>query len=440
MKETPPYSLVEIRILLSQYLDGTLEAERMVQIDALVEQFPQYHDELLKLQATRGLVHDSLERQAETQLHYTKISDGVWKDIAAKLKADQQNQPTKYDAEFISAYYDGEIPTDDVELQAFESQLYGNPEANRLLAGLGQVSETVRQFGYRLENACSLNIATQVMDAYRREQGLAAVGVSEISDLDGNVPAEAEMMSAYADQELSARDTIEANRLIESSASARTALAGFTLLSEHIQHVSTQLQAQAPDLWPSVNGILMRSPQEGGLVIPINRKQKLRSLTRITIPAAAAAVLLLFFMPGTHLHSAHSVASSVTVNSANSAIQRVAYKSSSPDDATELASLPGATLGQSLAQDREELTAPAMDSSDLMPAVEKQMPTSSAQPLKPILDPSPQIAAKPSRATSDTASTASGLSDGKAPTSEEYLFNALNEQMPDEDVSAILGK
>lgn len=437
MKETPPYSLVEIRILLSQYLDGTLEAEHMVQIDALMEQFPQYRDELLKLQATRGLVHDALARQTETPLQYTKISDGVWKNIVGKLKADQKNQPTGCDVEFISAYYDGEIPAENPELHAFESQLYGNPEANRLLAGLGQVSETVRQFGYRLENTCSLDIAAQVMATYCGEQGQATIGTSTstASALDGDVPAETELMSAYADQELSARETIEANRLIESSASARTTLAGFTLLSEHLQHFSTQRQAQAPDLWPSIERILMRSPKEGGLVTPINRQQKLKNLARIAIPAAAAAVLLLFFIPGTRLHSANSVASSVSVN----AVQRVAYKSDPQTNTTELASLPGATLGQSLAQqDQVELAAPAMESADLTPAVEKRRPAS--QPLKPILDPSPQIAAKPSRATSDTASAASGLSDGKAPSSEEYLFNALNEQMPDEDISTILGK
>jgi hypothetical protein len=434
MKETPPYSLVEIQCLLSQYLDGALEPERMVQIDALLEQFPQYRDELLKLQATRGLVHDALERQTETQLHYTKISDGVWKNILGKLKADQQVQPTQPDAEFISAYYDGEIPAESAELQAFESQLYGNAEANRLLAELGQVSETVRQFGYRLENACSLDISAQVMELYRQEQGLAPGNATAPSIMDDHIPAETELMSAYADQELSAREIIEANRLIESSTSARTTLGGFTLLSEHIQHFSTRLQMQAPDLWPSVHRILMRSPAEGGIVTPRHRRQKLRHLSRIAIPAAAAAVLLLFFMPTTHLHSANSVAKSVSINT----VQRVAYQGTSPANATELASLPGATLGQSLAQDRAELAAPTMDSSDIMPAVEKRMPA--AQPLKPILDPSPQIATKPSRATADTASTTSGLSDGKAPSSEEYLFNALNEQMPDEDVSTILGK
>src|SRR5690349_3258318 len=102
MQETPPYSTAEIQILLSQYLDGALTPERMVELDALLEQFEHYKAELLKLQAARGLIQNSLEKSLEEpELRYNKVSDLVWKNIAGQLEADQQATTEVYDAEFI---------------------------------------------------------------------------------------------------------------------------------------------------------------------------------------------------------------------------------------------------------------------------------------------------------------------------------------------------
>jgi anti-sigma factor RsiW len=443
MQETPPYSLVEIRILLSQYLDGTLDTEQMVHLDALMEQFPHYREEFQKLQATRDLVQGALERQAEKQLHFTKVSDLVWKNIATKLQADQQNQPQTYDVEFVSAYYDGEMSPHDPLFQEFESQLYSNAEANRLLGEVTQVSETVKQFGYRLEESCTLDISQQVMSVFLQETGKMPAA-AQVEESNGGISAEMELLSAYVDQELSPRETIDANRLIENNPAARTTLGHFTRLSEYIQQVSLQIQAQAPDCWPAVEEILKRSPEEGGIIIPITRRQKqVRHMVRIAIPTVAAAVLLLFFLPGVKLDASHSVAREEASRQrlAADAVQNVAYKPSGVDGA-ELASVPMESLGQH----REAVSESAMNASaDLMPSDQERRKLDMAPvPLKPLLEPSPKLAAKPAAPAAAAPPRAMAMMDaagtGKAPSSEEYLFNALNEQMPDEDISAILGK
>src|SRR5205085_7047470 len=155
-------------------------------------------------------------------------------------------------------------------LQGFESQLYSNEDANRFLAGFGQVSDAIRQMGYRLENNCTVNLTEQVMAAFIQEQNP--------EDLpEDNLPADNQLvlLSAYADQELSPRETIEVNRLIESEENARSTLRNFNWISEQIQSLSLQLQAQVPDFWPKIEPILKKTPEEGGIVLPFDPKKRL---------------------------------------------------------------------------------------------------------------------------------------------------------------------
>lgn len=62
---------------------------------------------------------------------------------------------------------------------------------------------------------------------------------------------------------------------------------------------------------------------------------------------------------------------------------------------------------------------------------------SAPQPLKPVLEPSPKIAARSAAAVGEESAV---NPNERTPSSEEYLFNALNEQMSDEDIANILGK
>lgn len=427
MQETPPYSIAEIRLLLSQYLDGALEPEQMVNLDALMEQFPHYRDELLKMQATRGAIQSSLERATEAPpLQFNKISDMVWKNIESRLEADKQCEPQTYDAEFVSAYYDGQIPADDAQRQAFEGQLYQNAEASRMLAEMGQISEVVRQFGYRLENACPVDVTSQVMAAFSQEQATTA-SEGAVAELEVAVDADLEMISAYADQELTPRETIEANRLIESRQDAREALAQFNRLSEQLQSFSERLQAQAPDLWPVLEPVLQKTTSEGGIVVPFDRTKRVKDILKIALPATAAAVLLLVSLSGISVNNATgagSVASSGALNA-----QLASYRVQ--PGSQELASVPAGAMGRQMRFASQEEA-----SMDMAPMMEGAATVVSApRPLKPILEPSPKIAAKPG-----VGMSADGDSARNVPSSEEYLFDALNEQMPNEDISNILGK
>lgn len=426
MQETPPYSTAEIRILLSQYLDGALAPERMVELDALVEQFDHYKEELLKLQAARGLIQNSLEKSLEEpELRYNKVSDLVWKNIAGQLEVDQQAATEAYDAEFISAYYDGELAAEDPALQAFESQLYQNVDANCLLAELGQISETIRNFGYRQEENCTIDLTANVMAAFSAELVSTEVAGPVVANAADNLPdilneetplnSELEVISAYSDQALTPRETIEANRLIESQEQARIALNGFNKLSEGIQSVSQQMQTQAPDLWPQLEPVLQQSPEQGGVVVPIDRQKRLKNIARFAVPAAAAVFLVFFSLSGLRSTPNHQAGSSANAKAHN-----------------ELASVPVGSLGRPQMRFSSPQEQDAMDVSSVMDST-----ASAPQPLKPVLEPSPKIAARSAAAVGEESAV---NPNERTPSSEEYLFNALNEQMSDEDIANILGK
>jgi anti-sigma factor RsiW len=414
MKEHPPYSLPEIRLVLSEYLDGALDPDKVVEVELLIEQYPEYKQALLKLQATRDTVQAAFERQVESEDHELNASNALWKKLSQQLEADQAEVPSPFDFEFVSAYYDGEIPASDPAFQVFESQLSNNPEANRLLADAGAVSETVRQYGYRLESACTLDITQSVMQAFAAEQNPQAVVEPEL-ERDALEPA-VETVSTYFDQELSARETIEANRLIENDPKARRLLGSFNRLSEQIRSITEQVEAQAPDCWNAVREELARQPDDG-VVIPMPRGKQAKRLLRVAFPAAAAAVLVLLTLPAAQFSPPGSV-------------QELSYKARVEKIGTnrsELASVPmAAASGGMMTVSADGAGAPMLED-----AVYR--PSRMAQPLSsPEVAPSEPMAVRPDDAPDQRAGK-------KVPSSEEYLFEALSEQMPDEDVSAIFG-
>lgn len=417
MKENPPYSLPEIRLLLSEYLDGGLEPDKVVEIELLIEQYPQYKEELLKLQASRDALRSTMTRHMEGDLQFSKASDAVWQSIAKKLEADAGTAPASFDEEFISAYYDGEIPKSDPAFQAFESQLYNNPESNRMLAGFGSVSEVVRQFGYRLEESCTVDVTRQVMDTYMTEEGLmpaeavsASLGASKAVEgapdsLEGDSNSMAETVSAYFDQELNARETIEANRLIENDPAARRLLGRFNWISEQIRSVVSQIQEQAPDFWPPIHEELERQLDDG-TVVPFNREKRVKGMLRIALPAAAAAILVILALPVTQM----------TPGTAN----ETAYKSSR----SELATVPVNARSRQMmdiSTSGGNGAGASFDDAAFAPAAAPQA------------NPAAEMVLQPEESVDQRAGS-------KTPSSEEYLFNALSEQMPEEDISAILGQ
>lgn len=463
MQENGPYSAAQIRSMLVQYLDGALGSEQMAEIDGLIERYPHYKAELLKLQAVRGTVHESLGHQEPEVLQFSKVSDQAWKNIARQLEEDSQAPLLPADPEFISAYYDHEIHTP-TERQQFEAQLFRNDEANRLLADIGQISETVRQFGYRLEESCTLDITARVMGALAAEQQLGDI----------QVDGQTEMLSAFFDQQLTTKETMEATRLIESDPSARRAIAVFSRLSEQIHSITNQIQEQAPDLWPQVKTALEREP--AGKVLPFGKRAyPIRGAARIAIPVAAAAVLLLFLAPGllqtapvtqnTLMQSRLAApASSVSTDSMDSAAPALqANRMEAKTKSREIATVPVnyRTSAGPLMQSESDMAIPAeaaaggaggnisadsagMSAPAAAPMLDEKVQAKMESRADMAAAPMPQkIAAAPESpmpAAKPSARAKAGSRRQASPSSEEYLFKALSEQMPNEDISTILGQ
>lgn len=435
MRETPPYSLAEIRLLLSQYIDGAMEAEQMLGIDALLAQFPDYQAEFLKLQAMRGLIQKSVEAQTEVALADSETPNPLWQAIAGELEADRQTTPGSYDPEWVSAYLDGEIPSLDPQRLAFERQLANNPQANQLLAGLGQVSETVRQFGYRAETACTVDLSSQVMAAFLAEQSPPAQQANDLKEHD----PEWELLSGFTDQALSPREVIQATQLIESSEAARGRLLQLNHLSEGIQRVSQQLQHQAPDVWPQVSEALQATAHEQKVVSLSSRR--LHWARRAAVPVAAAVVLILLYLPNLHLgpmNSLNEAGSSPLAAKASISDRSMTTPSA---QAQELASVPASSI--EARRVNYGSSGQGAEIAPMLPSVSEpeSAPTVASPHLQPMLESAPTLATVSSAPAFDSNSVeADSVSPHKSPTSEAYLFDALSKQMPEEDISNIIGK
>ncbi len=437
MQETPPHSLLEIKLLLSRYLDGDMQPAEVAEVDSLMSRFPQYVQELRKLQKTRETLQSTLEEETWAGTG-KKGRTETWKNISKKLKADKKGGVAAYDAEFVSAYYDGEIPAASSEFIEFESQLFYNQEANELLASLGDVSEAVRQLSYRLESNCTLDITQSVMAAFLAEQSEAVVaGDSTDSEtLDVTATAEQELISAYADQALTPREIIEVNRLIESNHQARRSLSHFNQISEMIQGLSAQIQAKAPDCWPNLAETLAQSPENGGLVVPMDRYRTAKRLLKIAGPMAAAVLLVVLLMPPGK-PPAGPLARTIQVAQKPSA-PVVPVAGAEAIDKAEIATVPANGL-----MNREGIQATLVSNhEDAAGPVRPTMAVrySGVNAGRDLAD-APFSSAKARIASRPQPMVQTDLMAAPpAPSSEEYLFNALSEQMPGEDVSSILGK
>jgi anti-sigma factor RsiW len=430
---------LEIQRMLSQYLDGLLEPDQVQEVEGLLSRFPQYVEELRKLKVAQ----DTLKSTLQNPVLETAFEESAWQSIAERLKTDPAMGLRVFDPEFVSAYYDGEIPAVDSEFIEFESQLFHNAKANEMLAQMGEVSELVRQWGYRLESGCSVDLGQTVMARFLAESGRDAL-VAPPGGLVQEAPMDAVLLSAYADQALTPRETIAANRLIESDPQAKLALTHFNRLSEWIQAVSEQIQAQAPDFWPSVSQTLSKSPEAGGLMVAVDRFGTLKRWAKIAGPIAASILLVAIFMPTRSpvAPSSASTAQSLSVAAVGTPRQAdvsPAVLITTPNQ-TEIASVPAKYFNsRGLAP---AFTSSRADEADVLTAVGNPTAAESRRVTEStVLQQAPEPAHLASRPEPKTAmAMEESESRQLPPSSEEYLFSALNEQMPGEDISSMFGK
>lgn len=391
MQENPRYSLDAIRLLLVQYLDGALEADQLVEVELLLDRSPEAQAELLKLQQAKGQLHQSLSPEwplsPEEDLHFSKVSDGIWKTIYQQLKNDSQTEAAEYDFEFISSYYDGELAPDDPERCAFEAQLFHNEAANKTLADVGALSEAIRQFGYRQEEACTVDFAKAIMQAYQAET------VAE------SVSPELEMLSAFIDGELPAKEIIELNRLIEREPDVRSQLARFTQLSDAIRFLVEKLEQQAPGgYWRQIKAQLLEDERTSPVASLQNPDTNPSIFKKFALPVAAAASLLLLSIPNMH--------------------EGELSPEISQYENLQLAAVP---LGS---------PRPGLIRASYSSGVYTTQDVLSAYPLEPVIGPDHQLVSR--------QEWTGRRAPAKAPSSEAYLFQALEEQQI--DISNILEK
>lgn len=439
MQEPPQHTPMEIKLLLSQYLDGALEPFQISQVEELLSRFPEYAKVLDQLQATRDAVRTSLGNQEQAWANPPE-SSSVWTVIASHLQADQQNAPQVFDFEFVSAYYDAEIPSTDEALVLFEGQLYANPQANAMLADVGAVSESVRQWAYRLESSCTVDVTEAVISQLSQE-------TPDIVEL----PDSALLLSAYLDQALPPREVIVANRLIESDETAKQTLTRFNQISDAIASVTHQLEAQAPDLTASVMACFAQAPSENAPLspaapFPIHRLARPKFSQWAQWGGLTAASILLVTFLGSIDWQPNDAASIGPMNAASAPVRQLLQASRkavgkplASSAVTELASVPAGSRLSSRMLDTG-LATPA-DSAEFSAVPAVRSVKASSRPVARVLEGirGPRVAAR-SFSRPDIAPDDLKPTRVNSPSSEEYLFNALNEQMPGEDVSSILGK
>jgi|GEM_PF-2883285 len=418
------YSPNDWDILLSCYFDGELSPEEEASLFIELERSNDLQVRFNKMKTLRNAVNKTIANQ-------TDISDAtpsVWHSILEKLSQPSEfisddsvsTELIKEDlAEIISAYYDGELALD--KITEFETVLSNDKDATILLKHFEQMRESIG----RATDACPIDISAQVIKQLSSE-----ISHDQNSELDF---AHIELLSAHLDSELKTQEIIQLNRLIESSSEAKQQLHTLNALHDLIQTSQQNTAALVQvDLWEKIESQLLSesrtaastsSKKTQGNLIPLNKALWLSA------PMAAAAALVVLSWPGHQLDSLLGNEISLT-----------------DSDSTQIASVPrfhNMNLSR-LSSNGESL--PMIPVVPVMNKAQNSNQTTSLQakvilvPTKPILDATARQLASRRVGIKTDATTAfkNKTSRKKAPSSEEYLFHALDEQGSGADFSNLM--
>jgi anti-sigma factor RsiW len=303
---------------LSAYLDGELsyseEAAVRDKLATSAEWMACYH----KLPAAQALFQQATIFSANDD-----DSSELWKAIAPQLGdvsaqddavvlTPELTDTLEPNVEFLSAYYDGELPRTSLEVAAFEAQLLNLAAHNLLLSHWSAITDLYSQFIQRLERACPFDATDSVMqqlvqDAAAQEPPAASDSnvipfpVSAIAPADGldnqddgaDLTEWSVLASAYTDNELDAKESLMVAKRLESDAVLRDAIQSFTSLSDQIHRVTIQIEAQAPNLWPRLEPVVAAELAAQAKPSFVPRKW-------VSMASAAAVIaLVIMVLPGT---------------------------------------------------------------------------------------------------------------------------------------------
>jgi hypothetical protein len=420
-------------LALSQYLDqeltSTEEAALLLELDCSPDLQARF--------ARMKIVHDALQNVAQQAQDEASTMPSMWSAIASQLQMDTMaaNPEVQIDAnndaahyqEMASAYFDGEL---NVEEQAqFEVELLHQPQINQLLINFDSLSSSISH----LVSHCDVDIASNVLSEFETEKESELINDQAVLALlpAGLTLEQMEMLSAHIDEELKPQETIALNRLIENEPQAKQSLQQLNHLRDAVQQATQRWEAQAPLIsWNDIQTQLTNDPV---FLSDARQKREKRSAQFkkamwLGAPMAAAAALLLLSWPALQMNELLGTNLSLTSDGNLSST------------AVQIASLPHRRNGNLSRLSSNGESVPSLPVLPVLRSASHENPSKSQTmlvPTQPILDPAVhQLATR--RAGSRPDAPNFGGKKGKSPSSEEYLFNALDEQGSGAELSNLL--
>ncbi len=447
-KRTTSESNAAIHQLLSRFLDLELSTEERRLVESNLANNPKWQqqlDEMLLLRdGIQGMAANMASDNHSLPEQDQAVMDGMWESISQQLHADAKEvsqddfSARLFTDEFISAYVDGEISSADPLLTRFEKHLNHTDGLHTSLAGFHEISDTVRQYADRAEAACTLDVAASVMARYAAaptEELIHQTSDTEADDIllpwptltESETPQVSfEDLTAYQDRELTDKERLQVSKSLENCSVSKAYLKDFQTISSRIQNMVVQLEAQAPDLWPIIRD---KVALEQTAARPASTP-----LFRYALPTAAAVLLLVV---GMNLFSA--VEQKDTQN-------QVANKKPATAE----------TVVASASEEKEEMSMVnrlvanlPFHSAKVEPAEdENQSQTLGGSSFgAPVRDPNEVKAELTEYIESEAKHLASvdpsvaegGLNQDWIPSPEEYVFSANESDMPEGEVSTVVG-
>jgi anti-sigma factor RsiW len=411
-------------LLMPHYLDGELSCEEEADFLLAVQESPN----LQRRFAHAKTIHEALQNiahQATYWLDDTDKTPSLWTAIANQLHEDAVADPVGdiWALETASAYHDGELSPE--EREQFEAQLHQQLFLNQLLADFETLSESISQG----VSSCEVDVSAEVLHRLMTDnsedtmQPLLPSGLTLV---------QVELLSAHTDDALKAQDIIAVNRLIESDMQARHSLQQFHSLHETLQQASIQWQAQAPVIaWREIQDQLLKDPVfMAEAYQQRSRKQAAQFKKAIWLgaPMAAAAALLLLSWPALQMNELLGFSLPLEARPEGSKLATIAP--------AQIASLPRIGRGALSHLSSSGESAPPLPAFTVFDGKPHRM----IVPTHPVLDPAVRQLAVRQQSGSRSDVPNSGSKHGrKSPSSEEYLFHALEEEGSGAELSTLLG-
>jgi anti-sigma factor RsiW len=406
-------------VLLSCYFDGELSPEEEASLFIELERSNDLQVRFNKMKTLRNAVNKTIANQADI----SDSTSSVWHSILEKL-----NQPSEFIsddlvckklpieedlAEITSAYHDGELAAN--EITEFETVLSSNKNATTLLKHFVQISKSLG----RITEACPVDSSAHVMNQLSSE-------IPQELDF-----AHIELLSAHLDRELKTQEVIQLNRLIESSTQAKQQLHTLNALHDLIQ-TSQQNTASLVqvDLWEKIESQLLSENQMAASTSSKKTQGKLIPLNKtlwLSAPMAAAAALVVLSWPAHQLDSL--LGNEISL---------------SDSESSQIASVP---RFRNMNLSRLSSNGESLPMIPVVPVMNKAQNSNQATlqtkvilvPTKPILDATArQLASRRVGIKTDATTAFKNKTSRKAPSSEEYLFHALDEQGSGADFSNLM--